>query len=73
MKNPESEKMELNAFFAMNAQKLVQQRRCTRKNGFVVMKQGNVEYERQVNSNLLNHSHQNMNIFGKKKGYNIEL
>lgn len=33
--------MELNAFFAMNAQKLVQQRRCTRENGFVVMKQGN--------------------------------
>jgi len=65
--------MELNAFFAMNAQKLVQQRRCTRENGVVVMKQGNVEYERQVNSNLLNHSHQNMNIFGKKKGYNIEL
>ena len=65
--------MELNAFFVMNAQKLVQQRRCTRENGFVVMKQGNVEYERQVNSNLLNHSHQNMNIFGKKKGYNIEL
>lgn len=57
----------------MNAQKLAQQRRCTRENGFVVMKQGNVEYERQVNSNLLNHSHQNMNIFGKKKGYNIEL
>ena len=57
----------------MNAQKLVQQRRCTRENGFVVMKQGNVEYERQVNSNLLNHSHQNMNIFRKKKGYNIEL
>ena len=65
--------MERNAFFAMNAQKLAQQRHCTRENGFVVMEQGNVEYERQVNSNLLNHSHQNMNIFGKKKGYNIEL
>ena len=67
IRNPESEKMELNAFFAMNAQKLAQQRHCTRENGFVVMEQGNVECERQVNRNLLNHSHQNMNIFGKKK------
>ena len=59
--------MELNAFFAMNARKLAQQRRCIKENGFVVMEQENVECERQVNSNLLNHSHQNMNIFGKKK------
>ena len=59
--------MERSAFFAMNAQKLAQQRRCTRENGCAVMEQGNVECEGQVNSNLLNHSHQNMNIFGKKK------
>ena len=37
IKNPESGKMERNAFFVMNARKFVQQRRCIRKNGFVVM------------------------------------
>ena len=67
IKNPVSGKTEQNAFFVMNARKLAQQRCCTRENGCAVMEQGNVECERQVNSNLLNHSHRNMNIFGKKK------